>query len=1193
MYLKSLTLKGFKSFANTVHISLEPGVTCVVGPNGSGKSNVVDALAWVMGEQGAKNLRGGQMSDVIFAGTKTKAPLGRAEVQLTIDNTDGALPIEFAEVTLSRTMFRSGGSEYAINSTPVRLLDIQELLSDTGMGRQMHVIVGQGQLDTILSASEQERRAFIEEAAGVLKHRQRKDRALKKLENLAVNLSRVQDLVNEVGKRLGPLGKQAEAARKAARVQAELQDASARLLADSVSQYREKAQTQNASKGQIEAQIQELNEKLAQAQAKLGHAKDDFDAVSPGLEDLTQTWAQLTQVAAHLDSLANQAQERAAALAEAEEVNAPADTRELEERLERTCLNIEEKTIASETAQKAVAQAVQAENDAKIREQSVREELEKVRRSQADRRETLERLRGAVSTAMSLAEEATSNLERLERTLAEAAKREAESSKELAALSGSMPEEPDGGLAGEEQKLAAEIGTLEAEIEKLNEGLSTAQADAASWAARRDVLAKTLKPPDGAQAVCDAGLSGVGGTLPEALVVRSGWEEAIGAVFGPWAGALLAGNVESGADAIRYARNQDVGQVHLLVESGSLEAEKAHCSKQDKASEAQLPEGCFWATDLVEPHAGSELPNVVRQLLSGVAVCEELSVARDLVSAGRVSTAVTRGGDFLSSTRMIGGGDPQAGILRRSTEYNEATEEAKTSALEVDLATESLDRARAKLLEIREHHDLVSSQLKAQDAAAAEVAAKIAGVKARQAAAAAEVERARENLAKAKEESVTRQEILDKAQAALQSESESVDETQTTSRESEINEELREALLAVSEAQGAKSDAQIAAHLVQEQLKSLQARAESLQRNIAKEKAGVEAAKERARQRSRRRRRSVYVQTQAQAASLLAHTAATRAEAARREAQSSREDLSEQIETLRASVDDLLRQRTDLSEASMRDQVVLAEVQSHLDRLLEQAQTECSLEEETLLAQFGPHNLVPIFDEAGQTVEHHPYVREEQVERKAKALRELKHLGKVNPLALQEHEALVARHKFLSDQLADLKKSRDDLLDVVAEVDRQVKEVFSTAFSDVAAAFEEIFSVLFPGGEGRLELSDPKDLLNTGIDIHARPAGKNVKRMSLLSGGERSLAALAFLFAIFQARPSPFYVLDEVEAALDDTNLSRLLSVFEILRKKSQLIIITHHKRTMEIADALYGVTMREGTTTVISQRLALPDSRQ
>ena len=334
------------------------------------------------------------------------------------------------------------------------------------------------------------------------------------------------------------------------------------------------------------------------------------------------------------------------------------------------------------------------------------------------------------------------------------------------------------------------------------------------------------------------------------------------------------------------------------------------------------------------------------------------------------------------------------------------------------------------------------------------------------------------------------------------------------------------------------------------------------------------------------------IRDRSQVASELAHAAGAAAAAQREVAQNNRESLNQEIEMLRANLDDLQRQRGELNDASLQDQLKLTEVNAKLESLLEKAQNECGLDEDTLISEFGPHNLVPVFDESGETVEHVPYVREEQVARKSKAAAELKRIGKVNPLALEEHAALVARHQFLADQLADLKKSRNDLLDVVAEVDRQVVEVFGAAFTDVAAAFTKIFEVLFPGGEGRLELTDAKDLLNTGIDIHARPAGKNVKRMSLLSGGERSLAALAFLFAIFQARPSPFYVLDEVEAALDDVNLSRLLGVFEILRQNSQLIIITHHKRTMEIADALYGVTMRDGTTTVISQRLASPHEK-
>lgn len=1190
MYLKTLTLKGFKSFANTVHMSLEPGVTCVVGPNGSGKSNVVDALAWVMGEQGAKNLRGGSMADVIFAGTKTKAPLGRAEVELTIDNTDGALPIEYSEVTISRTMFRSGGSEYAINGTPVRLLDIQELLSDTGMGRQMHVIVGQGQLDAILSASETERRAFIEEAAGVLKHRQRKDRALKKLENLAVNLSRVQDLTNDVGKRLGPLGKQAEAARKAARVQAELVDATARLLADSVTQNQNKLETQTASKAQLTSQIHELEEKIANLNSRLAVAKTSFDEVSPGLETLTQTWAELNQIAERLDSLANQARERTQALGEISGENQQADTSELEVRLEKTLTEIEAGHGRVDETARAVQDATEKETAAKARELEVRQDIEKIQRAQADRRETLERLRGAVQTAASLAAESTQNLTRLEEVLRQAREREAQFAQELSELHATLPGggDSESPLVAQEQELAGVLADLKSKVEARNSELTTAKADAASWEARRDVLAKTLKPQDGGETVVSAGLSGISGTLPETLVVRDGWEEAIGAIFGPWAGALLAGGVESAVDAIRFVKDQDAGQVHLLVEGGNKRATSTKASGKT----AKLPEGCVWARDLVSAHGGGNLPSVVAELLQGVAATEDLAAARDLIAEGTVSVAVTKAGDYISPTRTLGGGDSESSILRRATEFNEASEEAEVALKEVDKLNAALEKLRAELKEKQETHRSLVEELKAEDAKAAAVAADLAAAKARQASAASEVKRAEEDLAKAKEETRAREEKLASAKASLET-GQDTDDPLDENRIQELDAALSEALAEVSAAQTAKSDARIEAGRAADSLKSLESRAESLKHNIAKEKAAAEAAASRARLRARRRHRAEYVLIQAEAASRLAHSAATRAATQREASQANRENLDQEIATLRANLDDLNRQRTDLNDASLQDQLALAEVKSKLEALLEKAQSECGLDEGTLLADFGPHNLVPVFDESGEAVEHVPYVREEQVERKTKAEGELKRIGKVNPLALEEHAALVSRHQFLADQLTDLKKSRNDLLDVVDEVDRQVQSVFGAAFADVAEAFEKIFQVLFPGGEGKLELTDPKDLLNTGIDIHARPAGKNVKRMSLLSGGERSLAALAFLFAIFQARPSPFYVLDEVEAALDDMNLSRLLGVFDILRQNSQLIIITHHKRTMEIADALYGVTMREGTTSVISQRLAKTDETE
>ena len=1183
MYLKSLTLKGFKSFANTVHMNLEPGVTCVVGPNGSGKSNVVDALAWVMGEQGAKNLRGSQMSDVIFAGTKTKTPLGRAEVQLTIDNTDGALPIEYSEVTISRTMFRAGGSEYAINGTPVRLLDIQELLSDTGMGREMHVIVGQGQLDRILSASELERRAFIEEAAGVLKHRQRKDRALKKLESLAVNLSRVQDLTSEVAKRLGPLGKQAEAARKAARVQAELADATARLIADAVAQNKEKAGSQTASKEQISAQIADLEARLQGANTKLNAAKSSFDEVSPELEKLTQTWAELSTLAERLEALENQARERANALRETAELTRTADTSELEKRLEKTREEISEKQVAVAKADDAVTQTQAAEERAKEREVAVRSQMEKLQRAQADRRETLERLRGAVATAASLAEEAAGNLSRMEEALQAAAQRETVCAQELSKVEAELPPGvADGTLAAREEKFAAAVATIQAKVSQLSTELGEAREEAAFWEAKREVLAKTLQPEDAAGAVAKAGLSGVSAALLETILVESGWEDAIGAVFGKWSKALLTSGVESAADALRFVRQQSAGQVHLLVADGV--GTPLGARNTASLEKAKLPDGVCWAKDLVSARKGKTLPPVVVALLTGVAACPDLSEARDLVLTGEVAAAVTQAGDFLSATRIVGGGDPDAGILRRASEYDEAAAQAEAAAAAADKADGQLAQAKTELAAAQEEYDEAAAQLKAQDAAAAAATAAVAAAKAKRGAAQAEVERAGKHLEQARAETEKRQAALQEAQETLDASLKAQDTG--TEDEPDFSAELQAAMEALSTAQTAKSDAHIAAHLVRQELESLESRAASLQRNIAAEKAAAQAAASRALVRERRRKRSVYVMEQAEAAQRLAHAAAASAQAQRQASTASREQLQTEMETLRAAVDDLSRQRTDLKDASMRDEVALAEVNSKLARLLEQAQQECGLDETTLLTQYGPHNLVPVFDEAGETIEHVPFVRVEQVERKAQAQTELKRIGKVNPLALQEHEALVARHKFLADQVADLNKSREDLMNVVAEVDRQVEDVFGKAFADVCTAFTDIFQVLFPGGEGRLTLNNPKDLLNTGIEIEARPAGKNVKRMSLLSGGERSLAALAFLFAIFQARPSPFYVLDEVEAALDDVNLSRLLGVFEILRENSQLIIITHHKRTMEIADALYGVTMKEGTTAVISQRL-------
>ncbi|MGL5853190.1 MAG: chromosome segregation SMC family protein, partial [Phycicoccus sp.] len=318
MYLKTLTLKGFKSFASATTLRLEPGITCVVGPNGSGKSNVVDALAWVMGEQGAKSLRGGKMEDVIFAGTAGRPPLGRAEVSLTIDNTDGALPIDYSEVTITRTMFRGGGSEYAINGTGCRLLDVQELLSDSGLGREMHVIVGQGQLDTVLRASPEERRGFIEEAAGVLKHRRRKERALRKLETMEANLTRVQDLTGEIRRQLGPLGRQAEAARRAAVIQTDARDARLRLLADDLVQLTSVLEQEVADETALVERRTIVEDAVADLRGRLTEVEHRATEAAPELTLAQERFVRLLSLRDRLVSTRSVAAERMRLLGEDE-----------------------------------------------------------------------------------------------------------------------------------------------------------------------------------------------------------------------------------------------------------------------------------------------------------------------------------------------------------------------------------------------------------------------------------------------------------------------------------------------------------------------------------------------------------------------------------------------------------------------------------------------------------------------------------------------------------------------------------------------------------------------------------------------------------------------------------------------------------------------------------------------------------
>ncbi|MBT2387528.1 AAA family ATPase, partial [Streptomyces sp. ISL-11] len=500
MHLKSLTLRGFKSFASATTLRFEPGITCVVGPNGSGKSNVVDALSWVMGEQGAKSLRGGKMEDVIFAGTTGRPPLGRAEVSLTIDNSDGALPIDYAEVTITRTMFRNGGSEYQLNGDTCRLLDIQELLSDSGIGREMHVIVGQGQLDSVLHADPMGRRAFIEEAAGVLKHRKRKEKALRKLDAMRANLARVQDLTDELRRQLKPLGRQAAVARRAAVIQADLRDARLRLLADDLTTLREALRAELADEAALKARKEAAEAELRAAAQREAALEEQVRTLAPRLAEAQRTWYELSRLAERVRGTIGLADQRVTSA-----TSAPGEERRGRdpEDLEREAARVREQEAELEAALEAAGRALEdtSEHRAELERRLAQEErrLRDAARAIADHREGLARLHGKVTAARGRAASAQAEIGRLAAARDEAVQRAAVAGEEYELRRAEVEglDADDAELSARHEEARRELAAAETALGEAREAATTTERRRAAMAARRDALALGLRRKDG------------------------------------------------------------------------------------------------------------------------------------------------------------------------------------------------------------------------------------------------------------------------------------------------------------------------------------------------------------------------------------------------------------------------------------------------------------------------------------------------------------------------------------------------------------------------------------------------------------------------------------------------------------------------------------------------------------------------
>ena len=1012
MYVKRLKLAGFKSFAAPTVMEFDRGVNVVVGPNGSGKSNISDALSWVLGAQAPSALRSGSMEDVIFAGSETKSRLGLAEVALTLDNTSGLLPLDLAEVTISRTADRSGGSEYRINGAACRLLDVTELLSDTGVGRSIHTVVGQGNLDAVLQAKPEDRRTFIEEAAQIGKFRRRKERALRKLERVDDNVMRLNDVLTELRRGLRPLKRQANAASRYSELMSEQRELRQRLAATEIHQLSFDEAALDVESEERKTQL--LADELANVRAVLEGAEGEREAIGAEATEQQQTANRIGRAADRLEGLGRLADERA------QRITARLAAETEEGYRERIRLLESDRERWSKETEGLEAQSAAATERAKI-------------------------LRQDAETARARQNEA-------ERALAEARGAETAAAQDLVRAEGS------------ESASRQTLGSLEARVHAATE--------------RREVREREVKSDEH--------------TLIAAEKEVTDFEAELDRV------------TELAAAAEMELENRRERAEGLKEKLNTTHAQQA-------AAEARL-------------EALEEVAGVVADIPTAAARLEPL------VQRAREQAAV-------ASVRE----DEDGGIVK---EADEAVEEAW-------------------LVVARHDEDL--RRLDAHMSAAAE---RLAGRRRKREAREIELAALNEELARV-------QEALAQAERAAIEERAALPQRRQAHEEANENRMLADSALAearsTAEQAGRRAgDAAMEARSAEERMLSAKLRLEEAEAGIADAQTALEGLTElRASLTAARDRARAVAETasmSADQASGWASEAETRAGEARAKAHAADERLS----SLRTRERELDTNLADAAQRRNQAEVRRAEMRARMEALGERALDEWGLGIDELKA-------LARFDEADEEASR---VRVEGLER------DLRRLGAVNPNAAEEYEEAAKRETFLVDQMNDLETSKRDLMKIVREVDQTIVEAFSSAYDDVAREFETVFARLFPGGTGKLKLTDPDDLLNSGIEVEARPPGKNVRKLSLLSGGERSLVALAFLFAIFRARPSPFYLLDEVEAALDDVNLARFIGLVHELEANAQVLIVTHQKRTMEAADVLYGVTMREGISSVVAQRM-------
>ena len=1152
MFLKSLVVRGFKSFADKTTLVFEPGITIVVGPNGSGKSNIVDAISWVLGEQGARSLRGGKMEDVIFAGSRLRPALGMAEVSLTIDNSAGALPIDFSEVTISRVLFRSGDSEYRLNGSPCRLLDIQEVLSDTGIGREQHTIISQGQLDAVLSADPAQMRGFIEEAAGVAKHRRRKERALRKIASTEQNLLRLSDLLSEIRRQLRPLREQAEVAKKHSAMADEL----GRLkLITSARELRSVRQTLGSGEAvDFEATITAKEMELTALEARLERLearRNETFAASERERDAAWSLARDTDKLVALGRLAAERKRTLEAeIAATTEAAAHARVSEVE----RQIAEAKQLLIEAEAARNRASAAVeQRETEARSWSETLKSaesSLAAARSEHRDLSNNLMRIRGDIAALNASRDSALRESERLQQRAVvlrasseEARARLDQEIKQLEAI-----ETEDSPLADELQSNQTEIEAMRADLMEREAELLKLEREAARWRAKAEV--RSASSPASAARLMAMAIPGVVGTLGELVSVPSEYERAIEALVGKPDSVIVVENEAALDDVVSAAGDEAVSVILIGSSHPSLAGVKP------------------FVEVLTALHPAAQAA------LNDIYIVDDIGTASRLAAEHPQAVFLTRSG-AVAIGRFVSQGP--ADVVIKANEVEALVRDIET---EIAVKREKLEAAIA-------HGRDLAARLNSLDATIAAVSERISGSEREVHA----IERELAAIEGSKDQSDSNLASIESRLASLHEQLPDIDGRIATgesalARMQEDNGRIRGSLEA---AERALESERLAAGVAEERVRLLSERLD----NLATAMEGARHSASNVEDTRRRLAAAIASVEGAQKSAALFQEAGRRwAERAESRYQSSRTQIAsidQQISEVRAERAAMAGALADMRQRAREEDLGRSELRIKARIIEEKMIQDWSVDPDETVERFGHHWEIDDPTSLADPLERTAAMDEDSINRRmARLERELSGLGNVNPLAAQEFEALTQREEFLAAQIADVRASRRDLFKIVGSVETEIVELFGQAFEDVSREYERLFAMLFPGGQGKLRLTDPTDLLQTGVEIEARPGGKNLKRLSLLSGGERALSALAVLFSIFRARPSPFYVLDEVEAALDDVNLHRFLALLREFRDSSQLLVVTHQKRTMEAADVLYGVSIKpDGASKVISQRLS------